>query len=62
MLGLAVVGCVLLVVALGDSDPVAVAESEVDGADALAAAATPPQSVQEESGHFFLSKNLGLKS
>ena len=43
MLGLAVVGCVLLVVALGDSDPVAVAESEVDGADALDAAATPPQ-------------------
>jgi len=43
MLGLAVVGCVLLVVALGDSDPVAVAESEVDGADALDATATPPQ-------------------
>ena len=35
MLGLAAVGCVLLVVALGNSDPVAVAESEVDGADAL---------------------------
>ena len=43
MLGLAAVGCALLVVALGDSDPVAVAESEVDGADALDATATPPQ-------------------
>ena len=60
MLGLAVVGCVLLVVALGDSDPVAVAESEVDGADALDAAAAPPQQPPTAAAVRLLGQDVGM--